>query len=432
MTDKTELRRAWWITIVAGMASFLDAAAIVASGVALVLYQDELQLDAAAIGRFSALLTIMIAIGAVIGGRAGDRFGRRRVFTLTMIVYVIGAVVLALAIAPWMIAVGLIFVGFAAGADLPVSIAMISESAAPERRGAMVSFTHSLWVAGILVVNGMGIVVGGLGSTGARIIYGVLAAIAIVILVLRNGLPESKEWHAARTEEVRVQTASIATGAPYKSPSGIAALFRSRYVVPLIAVGLFFSISNIAANTNGQFATYLYVNVAGTTVQFASTLNLLGTIVGLGALAVVVKLADTRFRMLGFAIGAILSLLAYGIPAAFGVSTLTLVLTTFLFAFGGNLAGEPMFKVWSQELFPTLHRSTAQGIMIGFTRVIAAAVALVTPVLAAQGSQVLFTAITIATAVAMAIGLFWIPRIRRADGEAAPGVPLTDAALARD
>jgi inositol transporter-like SP family MFS transporter len=426
MTENIALRRAWWITLVAGMASFLDAAAIVASGVALVLYQEDLKLDGAAIGRFSALLTIMIAFGAVAGGRAGDRFGRRRVFTITMIAYLAGAVILAMAVAPWMIAVGLILVGFAAGADLPVSIAMISESAPPERRGAMVSFTHSLWVAGILVVNGLGIFVGDLGSTGARIIYGVLAAVALIVLVLRNGLPESQEWRAARSEEVRVQTEAIAIGVPYTSTSGIAALFRSRYVVPLIAVGLFFSISNVAANTNGQFSTYLYVNVAGASVQLSSTLNLIGTVVGLGALAIVVRLADTRFRMLGFAIGALLSILAYAIPAALGVSTVTLALTTMLFAFGGNMAGEPMFKVWSQELFPTLHRSTAQGIMIGFTRLIAAVVALVTPVLAAQGPQILFASIAAATAVAMAIGLFWIPRIRRADA-AGPGVLLAES-----
>ncbi|MCR2792807.1 hypothetical protein NQ156_07000 [Microbacterium sp. zg.Y625] len=45
--------------------------------------------------------------------------------------------------------------------------------------------------------------------------------------------------------------------------------------------------------------------------------------------------------------------------------------------------------------------------------------ALITPPLAAAGPQVLFIAITIGSAVAvalaLAIGMFWIPRMRRVD-----------------
>lgn len=414
MTPATPVR-SWWITIIAGMASFLDAAAIVATGTVLVLYTDELGLTPENIGQLSALLTFMIAIGAVIGGRAGDRWGRRRVFTVTIILYVVGAALAALAPNAPVLAIGLVLVGLAAGADLPVSIAMISESAPDDARGKRVAFTHTLWVAGILAVNAMGAIVGGLGAVGGRIIFGVLAVIALIVVLLRSGLPESRTWitanetrtvllEKAKTENIRIRDAG-----------SMGALFSSRYIVPLVAVGLFFAISNIAANTNGQFSQYLYVEVAGSTVQTASIINIVQAVIGLGALYIIMRLVDTRWRMLGFAIGAVLTILAYGIPAIVGVNLPSLVLTAILFAFGGNLAGEPMFKVWSQELFPTLHRSTAQGIMIAFTRVLAAGVALITPPLAAAGPQVLFAAITVASAVAMAIGLFWIPRLRRSD-----------------
>jgi len=415
MTQPTSTARSWWITGIAGMASFLDAAAIVATGTVLVLYRDSLGLTDAAIGQYSALLTIMIAVGAIVGGRTGDRFGRRRVFTVTMIIYALGALLVAVAPNLGLLAAGLVLIGFAAGADLPVSIAMISESAPDGKRGKMVAFTHVLWVGGVIFVNALSAIFGGLGAPGGRIMFATLFVISVVVLLLRARLPESRTWTAANDSRTEAIAVAREKGERHSDAASLRALLGTRYVVPLIAVGLFFAISNIAANTNGQFSQFLFVEVAGSTVQIASIINIVQALIGTGVIFITMKLMDTRYRMLGFAIGAVATVLAYGIPAAMGVTLPTLMLTAFLFAFGGNLAGEPIFKVWSQELFPTLHRSTAQGIMIAFTRVVAAAVALITPPLAAAGPQVLFTAITIASAVAMAIGLFWIPRIRRVD-----------------
>ena len=59
-------------------------------------------------------------------------------------------------------------------------------------------------------------------------------------------------------------------------------------------------------------------------------------------------------------------------PLVFGVTAVTLVVMGVLGALGGAIAGEPMYKIWSQELFPTSHRSTAQGITIAFARLVAA------------------------------------------------------------
>ena len=45
----------------------------------------------------------------------------------------------------------------------------------------------------------------------------------------------------------------------------------------------------------------------------------------------------------------------------FGVSVWTLVAWQALGGVGGAFAGEPMWKIWSQELFPCLLRASAQG-----------------------------------------------------------------------
>ena len=403
----------WWVAVIAGMASFLDAGAIVATGTALVLYQDDFALAGADISRLSALLTVMIAIGAFVGGRLGDRFGRRRVFTVTMLLYIVGAAFLTVAIDPWMLYVGLILVGLAAGADLPVSLAMIAETAPADQRGRMVSFTHVLWVGGILVPTFMGIFVGNMGSAGARWLYGVLLVVAVIVLVLRTRLPESSEWQHAHD----VRTGAIAAApSEHTQEASIRDLFKSKYLLPLIALGLFFAIGNITANTLGQFNTYLYVNVAGSDVSTASTISLASYAFNLVAMYFVVKFISTRYRMLVFGVGALITIFAYGVPAALGVSLATMIALSFMTALGGPMAGEPIFKVWSQELFPTLYRGTAQGIMIAFTRLVAAGMALITTGLIDLGPRVLFIILVGTTVVAVSIGFFWIPRLPKAEG----------------
>jgi inositol transporter-like SP family MFS transporter len=129
-------RRPWKTATLAGMASYLDAAALVTSGVAIGgSYAEPLGLDAATIGFLLGLQTLMFALGALFGGRIGDRFGRRRVFTSSLLLYAVGVTLLLIVAAPWMLYVGVVAVGLAIGADLAVSLALINEEAPPGRRG---------------------------------------------------------------------------------------------------------------------------------------------------------------------------------------------------------------------------------------------------------------------------------------------------------
>lgn len=400
--------RAWWIAIVAGMASFLDAAAIAGTGTGLLLFQEEFGFGADVYGQLSAILTFTVAVGALAGGFLSDRFGRRRVFTVTVAMFAIGAAILAVAPAVAALYLGILLIGLAAGADLPASMAMIAESAPEGSKGKMVAFSHILWMAGILAVVGIGVFVGGMGGAGARILYGILAAIAVLTILARIGLPESGEWQ-------RAHTGAIVNAPRAEAPaSGARALLAAGFVVPLIALSLFYAIANIPANTNGQFSAYLYVNAAGTDVSTANLYGLIGIGVSLVGNLTLMRLVDTKYRMIGFVIGLVLSIVGFLIPVIAGVNVATLVSMGVFYALGGAIAGEPMFKVWAQELFPTLHRSTAQGIAIAFTRVIAAIVALFTPIIITAGPSTMFVVLIVSTVIAGLIGLFWIPRLPRA------------------
>lgn len=261
----------WWVGIVNGLASYIDSAAIVGFGIALVIYQHVFGLTDGQVGWVSGGLTAGIAIGAVVGGRLGDRFGRRTVFIVTMAAITIGAGTMIFASTFPVILTATILVGLGTGADLPVSLATISETASDKNRGKILGFTQILWLVGILVTILTATFVGDLGHLGGQILYGHVAVVALITLGLRLTIPESQTWLTARQSG---NTGSSARGK-------LGTLFRSPYLVPFVALIAFYSLVNLNANTSGQYATFLLVNVAGLDVSTASLLNLIGVPVGI-------------------------------------------------------------------------------------------------------------------------------------------------------
>ncbi|MCW5952937.1 MAG: MFS transporter, partial [Propionibacteriaceae bacterium] len=123
-----------------GMASYLDAATIVSASIAFVFYKlGGLPIDAAAMGILAAALTLGLAVGALVGGRLGDLYGRRRVFSIDLLVFVSGLSLLTFGTSLPAFYVGVTVTGLAMGADLPVSIALVGEAAPQAQRGRMVS-----------------------------------------------------------------------------------------------------------------------------------------------------------------------------------------------------------------------------------------------------------------------------------------------------
>lgn len=207
--DNTKRPNEWWVGVVSGMASYIDAAAIVSSGIALVLYQQAGTVTATEIGVLSAALTFSIAIGALTGGRLGDLFGRRSVFIATMAMVVIGSGLLVASNGYVLLMIATILVGLGTGADLPVSLATVSEAASDRTRGKLVAFSQVLWFAGILGTQLTALFVGGLGRVGGQIMFGSVGIIALVVMLLRLTIPESDKWTGLATRS-----------APEPRPSG--------------------------------------------------------------------------------------------------------------------------------------------------------------------------------------------------------------------
>ncbi|MEB3367180.1 hypothetical protein [Saccharopolyspora mangrovi] len=140
----------------------------------------------------------------------------------------------------------------------------------------------------------------------------------------------------------------------------------------VLATALYYAMWNVGANTMGQFGSFLYVNVGGGEVATYSLVSTIGLGAGLLAGLVFMRFVDTRARRHLFAAGSLVIVLAWVWPLVVGFGEFSLLATLLLSGLGSSFAGETIYKVWSQELFPTLLRGTAQGATIAFGRVVAA------------------------------------------------------------
>ncbi|MCX4862066.1 MFS transporter [Streptomyces canus] len=424
ITDTT--RSPWKTATLAGMASYLDAAALVTSGIAIGgYYAGPLQLAPGAIGSLLGLQTLAFAAGALFGGRSGDRFGRRTVLILSLVLYTVGVLLLLVAAGPALLYAGVVATGLAIGADLPVSLALVNEAAPAGKKGTMVVFSGMLWLAGIVAVLGLSSVMGAKGMLGGRILFAHLLVVATVVLLLRLTLRESAEWTAAR----RAADARPATASETIEFSRIRDLFRPPTVYALLATGLYYATWNLGANTLGQFGAYLWTALTKGEIAQFSQLTLLGLPVGFLAGLVFMRVVDRPARHAWFAVGTALIIIAWALPALLGPNKFTLVAVMLISGLGNSFAGESIYKVWSQDLFPTLLRATAQGVTMAFTRAVAGLAALGTPAFALGHTQLFFGLLLALTLIAALIGLAWVPRlptVPRPEEPMAPAMPAPD------
>ncbi|MET0374923.1 MAG: MFS transporter, partial [Rhizorhabdus sp.] len=192
----------WRATILAGLANYIDAGSIVAGSAALAIWVEVYHLSntfVGLIGAFSAN-AISAGVGALIGGRLCDLYGRKKIYQYDMLFYAFGMLWLVFAVQPWMIVVGFILVGLAVGADIPASWSLIAELAPKNARGKHSGVAQVLWYLGPVVVLLMSLALSPLGILGARIVFAHLAVLAVVLTFFRSKMKESQVWVDAKNE----------------------------------------------------------------------------------------------------------------------------------------------------------------------------------------------------------------------------------------
>lgn len=394
-------RQQWKWSALAGMASYLDAGSIVALGAGMALFQKEFGLSDGAVGFLAAIgpNAIGCAIGAFLGGWLGDKLGRKRIYQYDLIVYAVGILCIALAGNREMLFAGTFIVGLAVGADIPTSLALVGEFAPDKARGKLLGFTQVAWCLGPAIVLWLALALSGLGLLGIRIVFLHLFLVAFVTWALRQGLAESARWTSA----------AKAAGAVKQQ---VSALFSGANLRALVWTATIYTFWNLAAGTAGAFNSYLITKNGGASQALSVGMPSVAFVTMMFVtVTVFMRYSDrnhaTRKRL--WLIGSIVQVFAYGLLMVVPYSIPVILANIVLFAGGAALAGEAFYKVFSQELFPTMLRGTAQGFTFGFARIMVGIWSFFVPVLSNHGIGLLAGLLTLFLTISGAVGYFFMP-----------------------
>ncbi|MFJ4537366.1 MFS transporter [Streptomyces tibetensis] len=388
-------RPLWKAAALSGMASYLDAGLIVSISVNLAVYRDSYDMGVWMAGAISAIVTGCIAVGSLVGGRLADLFGRRRVYNWDIFCFAIGALVITLAPDDITLLAGVLVAGLAAGADLPTSLAVVSDAAPSWARGRLVAFTQVMWMLGITVAIFLGFALSTTGMTGARLITGQLAVAALVTWALRSRL------------KLADPPSETDTGTVPESIS-LKGVWTRAAMLPMAATFVFYVTWGLGANTFGQFGTYLLVTVSDASQSLATGVNLAFIPIGVLLTFAFVRVADSPWRDRLFHVAAVVQILAFVIASLTAGALVGMLVFFVLYQLSNPFAGEANYKVWSQLTLPADTRGTTQGLTYALSRGVFAVAAFFTPALADHSPSVLLWTITACMTAAAFAGVFII------------------------
>lgn len=157
-------------------------------------------MDEPAFAAISSVFTIGGLVGALGAGPITSKKGRWLSMQVTVVAFVLGAAIEALATAPWALGLGRFVSGIGSGASTVIVPLYISEIAPPAERGFFGAATQISCNTGILVAQALGYFL----SRGAawRWILGMSGIIAAAQGMLNFLVPESPAWTATVKRDV--------------------------------------------------------------------------------------------------------------------------------------------------------------------------------------------------------------------------------------
>jgi MFS family permease len=225
----------WMVVIGLGTVWILDGLEVTIVGSIASRLTEKgsgLALSTSQIGTAAAFYVGGACLGALFFGQLTDRFGRKKLFLLTLVVYIVATVATAFASTALFFFIARFFTGAGIGGEYAAINSAIDELIPARVRGRV-----------DLIINGsywLGAAFGALGSlllldtsifaadVGWRVAFGIGAVLGLAILLVRRHVPESPRWlfiHGREEEAERIvdgieREVEEETSEPLDDPSG--------------------------------------------------------------------------------------------------------------------------------------------------------------------------------------------------------------------
>ena len=160
-------------------------------------------------GLIGSIGLIGMALGAVVSGTIADRIGRKKVFTITVLLYSIASAFCALSWNYQSLLVFRFLVGFGLGGELPVAATLVSEYAPSRVRGRFIVLLESFWGLGWIAAACIAYFF--IPLYGWRMAFLIGALPALYVCLVRMHMPESVRYLLAhgRVGEARQIVVSL-------------------------------------------------------------------------------------------------------------------------------------------------------------------------------------------------------------------------------
>ena len=362
-----------------------------------------------------------MAVGASVGGLLADRFGRRQVFALTLLVYGIATGASALVGGLAALLVLRFLVGLGLGAELPVASTYVSEFAPARIRGRLIVILEAFWAVGWTVAALIGYLVIPGSDDGWRWAFALGAIPAAYALVVRWGLPESARWLARRGRYAEAdavvrsfeQSGGVAPppasvtvqdevpAAALSTRDRLAALWAAEFRVRTACLWLVWFCVNFSYYGAFIWIPTILVSQGYDLVRsFGFTLIItLAQLPGYAVAAWLIEVWGRRLTLSVFLAGSAISAVLFGTATGEGVVIATGMALSFF-----NLGAWGALYAVTPEMYPTSLRATGSGWAAGVGRIASIIAPLTVPVLLAWGGApllfVVFAAFFVVAAAA--------------------------------
>lgn len=192
----TPLKGGWILaaTILGSSMAFIDGSAV---NVALPVLQKDLGATITGAQWIVEAYTLLLASLILVGGSLGDRFGRRSVYAIGIVIFAIASVGCSAASSVQLLVAGRALQGIGGALLVPGSLAIITASFDEDRRGSAIG----TWSALSAIAAALGPLLGGwlVDNVSWRAVFLINVPLALIVLALLfNYVPESRDTTAPR------------------------------------------------------------------------------------------------------------------------------------------------------------------------------------------------------------------------------------------
>lgn len=365
----------WRIVITAGVGFFTDAYDLFIIGVVTAILAPIWHLTISQLALLNGASLAAAAFGAIFFGTMSDKFGRKKLYGVEVMILFIGAILSAVSPSFLWLLLSRVLVGFGIGGDYPTSAVVASEHSPSKYRGFLVLLVFAMQAVGLIVGPLLASV---LLATSIphdivwRILLGLGAIPAASVFYLRRRIKESP--HYILTKETPLEVSRVihdlaAEGETHEEIKGYhkQSLLSKKWLIYLIGTAGAWFLLDVAFYGNGISSVLIIRTLSPESGLLAHTLiaALIFLVFAVPGYYFAAKYVDRIGRKplqyLGFAMIAI----CYGLIALIPGITNYLVLFVLIFGisfFFVNFGPNTTTFLIPSEIYPTSIRAKAHGI----------------------------------------------------------------------